>query len=163
MRRFLLLVPVAILLVLSAYFSEQQPLCSVKHPPVNAAEEAVTLRLSTASARPGQELTMTFSGVGSERISRGTSSYLDCWNGRKWTTLYVLLGEVHGLAAVKYPLPPDYAIFAVEVMGPGPEPARLPDGLEPGWYRVRREIEWRDEDAHQSKRYEVTAQFKVEE
>lgn len=119
------------------------PTC--KEPPpaaLTAESDAVRLVLSKDVARPGERITMTFTGP-RERITRGLSAALECWDGRQWAPQYVLISGTipSAMPWAKHPV-----INSIGYDGIQPERIKLPEEIEPGRYRIRKEISVTGED-----------------
>jgi len=117
-------------------------------PPDPVSPRGVSLILSKTTAQAGEELELTIEGAGSSTIVRGVDSYLERWNGKDWVPEYALLTPLSpGETPDVHPLrlgPP--VIQLVALVGPGPERVRLPDDLQPGLYRIRKEVSLEDGD-----------------
>jgi hypothetical protein len=91
---------------------------------------------------PGEEITLTIVSGEPLDITRGVASYLECWNGHEWATKYTLLTRFSDQSPTL--AGPDQPVPAIALLGPGPEPIRMPGKLLPGSYRIRKQIFARD-------------------
>lgn len=141
--------------------SEKQPLagCQVDDPP-RPEPDGVWLEVDPQALQAGDPFAFMVAGLSADagHVTRGVDSYLECWDGTTWSPRYILYADrgngpfvqLHGPAIID----------AVGLGGPGPEQVVLPDTLEPGWYRLRKEFSVTGEDGTTQK--EAFAYVQVE-
>ncbi|MBP2019254.1 hypothetical protein J2Z79_002681 [Symbiobacterium terraclitae] len=124
----------------SGLLSEEAPLegCELADPP-RPAPGRVWLEVEPGSAAPGQEIALTVAGGVRGEVMRGVDAYLECWDGDDWSPRFILITEYGGIAPHSYLYGP-HVIVDLGLIGPGPEPHVLPEQLQPGWYRIRKEV-----------------------
>jgi len=106
-----------------------------------ASKETPVLSLSKPIARPGEYLTFLICYSAFE-IERGMDSYLEHWNGKQWITTHLLVsGEVDSGFIPSYSSYPSAGeLPAIAFIDAGPEWVRLPDNIDPGTYRIKKEF-----------------------
>jgi len=143
--------------------SEREPLkgCELEDPP-RPEPEGVWLELDPAPVRAGDSFAFNVAGVAADfgRVTRGIDSYLECWDGSAWSPRYILYAGI-GDRQPSLELCGPAIIDAIGLGGPGPEHLVLPDSLEPGWYRLRKEVSVTGEDG--SRVHEAFAFVRVSE
>jgi hypothetical protein len=118
--------------------SEADPLkgCQVETLPTLDWEKPSKygLQLEPSSLASGQTFTITARGAAPNELTRGIDAYLECWDGSAWTPRYTLWSHD----------PPSASIYSAnrvinDIGFDASRPGRfvLPDGLKPGWYRIR--------------------------
>lgn len=122
--------------------SEAAPLAGCQLAEGAPGPSADGLTLNVGQAKPGDLIELTVQTADPEGVTRGITSYLECWTGAHWSPRYTLY--VAGRAGANGPFAtlysPHEAVDSLGLMGPGPEQARLPDELTPGWYRIRKDV-----------------------
>jgi hypothetical protein len=117
--------------------------------------ENTGLRLTPANLKPGQPLQLKVTAGGD--VMRGVDSYLECWDGKGWSTRYLL--EVGWGSPEAKPTAriygPGAVIVSLGLIGPGPEDLVLPEHMPPGWYRIRKNV------SVGSQQQTLTAMFQV--
>lgn len=122
--------------------------CSSQEPPADTpVGEQLRLIVSKEVARPGEELSIrvevdpTAKVDPTTEVMRGVDAYLECWNGQEWTTRFsFILDTDGGEKPTVHPFPPRVETIDLGLLGPGPEPIKLPSELPSGWYRIRKDI-----------------------
>lgn len=119
--------------------SEERPLagCQLERGVPLPDPGPIRLAFSKEQVRAGEVLSFTILGLDPSQAVRGIDSYLECWDGERWSTRFILLtnGQTGPYAVLQGPV----VIKDLGLMGLGPEPIRLPAQLLPGWYRIRKD------------------------
>ncbi len=123
--------------------------CSSEFPKANPDDAgSFRLNLSKTEIRAGEEIAITIDTR--RQVTRGVDSYLECWNGKGWVTKYLLLTSYSSdMEPSSSPYPAGVIIVDLGLSGPGPERIRLPNDLEPGWYRIRKTFSLDDSDQYE--------------
>jgi len=95
------------------------------------------LNLGGVPLLPGKEFTIAVDGAGASSLTRGIVAHLECWDGNAWSPRYSLFSEGGSEQPAALVYSPNQVVIDIGFDAFRPGRFVLPNGLKPGWYRIR--------------------------